>query len=356
MGCHILNELLLRTPHKIYLLIRERSEELAFSKIRRKFEYYFNDDICKFKDRVVVLQSDISEKNLGLNFEDYQNLQSNIHSVIHCAALVKYYGQYEDFYNANILSTINIIDFIRASQCRDLHYISTVSILIGGYFPNEVAHIVDEDDDLTNFVSGNNFYNLSKLKAEQLVVDCRKDGIDCNVYRVGNLGMNSHTLRLQENISDNVFFNHLKTIIDIGIIPKEFSVVEISPVNFAALAIVKLFDKVETTNRFFHIFNSQLCNMTEMLNGFLNLKFREAPMSEFIACVLDKIEDSDESMKGNLSLLHQIWRNESKGIHSTRIRISQLKTESILNQLGFFWPRITSNMLLPFVEQSYRIE
>lgn len=352
LGCHILSELLTKTEYKVYLLIREQSDECAFNRLHRKYSYYFGEDLNNFKDRLVIFASDLADAKLGLNRENYQYLTSQIDSTIHCAALVKYYGQYEEFYQANILSTINIIEFAKATNNKDVHYISTVGVLMDGYIPNKTIHVFDEEDDLKTFVSGHNFYNQTKRQAEQLVFASRTDGITSNVYRMGNLGMNSETSQVQENLSDNVFFNHLKTILDIGIIPKEFSAIEISPVNCAALAVVKLFDKVALSNQTYHIFNSQVYSLFEKLKQFQHLSIREGSVSDFICSVLDMMKNCDLSTKNNLFILYQIWLQEAKENHSTRIRIAQIKTELILNQLGFFWPPITAEMLLPFINQN----
>jgi amino acid adenylation domain-containing protein len=112
LGCNILSQLLNQTDHQIYLLIRANSQTEAIEKINKKYQFYFNQSLNDaINSRIVVFKSDIEQDFLGLSQLEYQHLITNVDSVIHAAALVKHYGEYDKFYSANVKSTINLLAF-----------------------------------------------------------------------------------------------------------------------------------------------------------------------------------------------------------------------------------------------------
>lgn len=352
LGCNILGKLLTETPYKIYLLIRADSHEIAVKRVTQKFSFYFDKDLNLYKDRVVILNAEIQQPNFKLSDAQYNLLISQIDSVIHCAGLVKHYGEYDEFYQANVQTTINLLDFSQLMRGKSFNYISTIGVLINGYIPGKSYYLADEEDCMENFKLGKNFYIQTKHKSEQLVSKYRSFGVNGSIFRVGNLGMHSVNYRVQENIEENLFFAHLKTMLYLGMIPDEMSEMEISPVDCTAKAVVKLFDKASLNNQTHHIFNPRVCNLMQVLKEFRLPQIRRCTLVEFINAVLVNIYADTAHDKSHLFALYQLWLQEGDEIHSTKMRLANEKTEAILGKLDFYWPTITSDMIVDFVKHA----
>src|SRR6185437_5264406 len=354
LGCHILYQLLHETKYKIYLLIRAKSNIEACNKINRKFKYYFDTNLNNYQNRVIAISADIEEPGLELSKKQYRELITSVDSIIHSAALVKHYGDYATFYQANVQATINLLELAKQTKHKDFHYISTLSILTNGYITKHHYHIWTEDDEHINFESDiSNVYNKTKYEGELAVIRYRKFGINSNIYRVGNLAMNSKNYRSQENIEENAFFTRVKTILDVGMIPEEIAKVEISPVDYTALAITKLFNQKELSNKIFHLANPHICNLSDLLVENNNVHVKTVAFEEFIEAVLIRLNNKIKHEQIERFMLHQTWLEETDQENLTKMVVLQAKTDQILSKLNFSWPEITTKMISNVINKTF---
>jgi len=353
LGCHLLATLLKETPYTIYLPVRAASDAAAFDRLNQKFKYYFKTGLENKLNRIMVFAAYLDKKNLGLELEQYEVIAAQVNSIIHCAALVKYYGHDEEFHQGNTQPTINLLELAKLTTNKDFHYISTVGVVLDGHVTDQNYSIFTEDDDLNKLVRGNTPYVQSKYKAEQLVNQSRLQGVNGTIYRVGNLVMNSQTLMIQENFEENMFFAHLKAMVDFKVTPEEIMQMEVSPVDYTALALVKLFDKTALSNQTYHVFNPKIVDLHNVLTYFMNLGKYENSMEKFIEKALASIRTSDDiNNHSSLFMLYQFWLQQIDENHTTAIRIAQKKTEHILAQLGFQWPVLTPAMFCELMNKT----
>ncbi|HLX53005.1 MAG TPA: amino acid adenylation domain-containing protein, partial [Aquella sp.] len=349
LGCHILYQLLYETKYKIYLLTRAKSNVEAYNRINRKFKYYFDTGLDDFLNRIVAIASDVEKPNLNLGKKQFQDLIDNVDSIIHSAALVKHYGDYATFYQANVQATINLLELAKQTNLKDFHYISTLSVLENSYIPNYNYYVFTEDDNDIGLKYNNNVYVQTKYEGELATIRYREFGVNSNIYRVGNLVMSSKNYRVQENVEENAFFTRVKTILKLGMIPKEISKVEISPVDYTALAITKLFNQKELSNKIYHVTNPHICDLSELLAA--NVK--AVTFERFINTILIRLNNMVDREQIERFMLHQMWLEDINLLQLTKVTILQNKTDIILCKLGFRWPSITSKMISDIITKSF---
>ncbi|MCC2625251.1 MAG: hypothetical protein K0R14_1124 [Burkholderiales bacterium] len=352
LGCHILYQLLHETEYKIYLLIRARSNVEAYNRINKKFKYYFDTGLDDFRQRIVAIAADIEKPDLSLSKKQYNNLIDNIDSIVHSAALVKHYGAYATFYQANIQATINLLELAKQTSLKDFHYISTLSVIQNGYMPNYHYYIFNEDDSDIG-LKYNNVYIQTKYEGELATIRYREFGVNTNIYRLGNLAMNSENYRVQENYEENAFFTRIKTILKMGIIPKEIAKVEISPVDNTALAIVKLFNKVDLSNNIYHVANPHISNLSDLFAGYSGVNVKIVVFEEFIDAMLVRLNNKIDREQIERFMLHQMWLEDINLEQLTKITVLQNKTDLILSTLGFRWSSITSRVISDIITKSF---
>ena len=351
LGCNLLYQLLTTTDYKVCLLVRGDSEEHGYNRVSNKFNFYFDARLNDYKDRITVLKANLEQLNLGLKTNQYYDLVESVDSIIHPAALVKYYGDYDIFYQSNVQATVNLLELAKLTAKKDFHYISTNYIFMDGYVPNCSYYVFDESDTQELLVGNDNFYYKTKHEAEVAVCNYRKHGVTSNIYRVGNLTAHSTNYRNQENIEDNGFVHCVKTQIALGaVLEEDYMAFEMSPVDCVALAIVKIFNQTQLTNQAHHVFSSKPANLHELLSAYDNICLQKLTIDKFAEVMLEKADHSSYRELIDLFMLHQWWVQHIKYPYLTKTEILQNKTDVVLKKLGFAWPEINHKMLSEIVK------
>ena len=244
LGSHILRELLRRKLHVICLV---RSEE----KLKSVLKYYFPKEHEYFRYKVRV--GDIKQPRFGLSEEDYQLLVKKVDMVIHTAANVSHAGYYADFEKTNVIGTQNVIDFCVLSGAV-LQHTSTASVHGSGTV--EQRNPDARFDEFILDIGQNykqNVYIHSKYKAEERVLLAREEGLEANIFRIGNLTWRMSDGKFQRNSQDNGFLDRCKGLLKVGMYSKEIAdyPIDFTPVDECADAYVRL----ALNNRVNNIYN-----------------------------------------------------------------------------------------------------
>lgn len=344
-GSHMLIELLKNANkiEKIYCLIRPRKNVLARNRLQNKIKFYFGDTYNELFDKYVeVVECQISEKNFGLEKDDYDQLQNNTDILIHSAANVKHYGKYANFEKDNIVTTQNIIDFCKKTNIQ-LHHISTMT-LSGNYLLKQDTNKNTFDEN--TFYIGQNFednvYSKSKLMAESLVIQNINDGFSATIYRLGDLTGRYADGVFQENINQNATYLRLKSILEIGAIPENIlgKELEFSPVDYVAKAVCSIIWSNKCQNRIFNIYNpnmittQQLLKFIEKMNYFLKTMSKE----EF-ANLIESISSDEEEQQKLLGIIND-FTDDKDFVYNYTIKQNNEITCKYLKSLGFSWCKI----------------
>ncbi|AXT51937.1 amino acid adenylation domain-containing protein [Aquimarina sp. BL5] len=341
LGIHVLYELLYTRKEIVTVIVRAENQQKAFEKLHTKFQFYFEEDITSFKNRIQVYKGDISQDMFGLDESTYQDLAEVSDTIINCAANVKHYGELEEFMNVNTHPINRIIDFSTFKKQKTIHHVSTLSI--AGYVDGDIEDeglnvIFTERETDTNQHHLNN-YTKSKFEADRIFDVARKDGIQVNIYRVGNLSYHSKTGKFQENIENNAFYNQIRANLFLEAVIDSDINFEISCIDKVAEGIIKLFDKKALQNRNFHLKNEYLLpnkNFVKALNR-NNFKVEALDAREFLENVFIKYDQYTELI--NRFLLHlNIFdaEQEQRALHV----VCSEETEYILNKVGFKWNQV----------------
>ena len=340
LGCHVLYQLLQQTTYNIIVFVRN-DFQTSRNKLFNLFEYYFDQKLDNYLERISIMCGELEETGLGLSVDKYNILVLQFDSIIHCAAIVKHYGDGGEFYLANVITTKNLLNLALQTQTKDFHYISTISVLWDSDIPENEHYIFTEFDVCNRYFSkDSNAYTKSKYLGEQEVLKYRKLGVNASIYRIGNQAMNTIRYRFQPNIEENAFCSRVKGYLKFGFIPQELIMAEVSPVDYTALAIVKLFEIAHLPRFVFHLFNPNICNLYQLLTRVSRYKLIVTPLDEF-AFYLS--EYCDDKLALRCLLHHQVWLNGYSKF--SRVESSGLLTNSILKELNFTWPLITDEML-----------
>ncbi|NLB82548.1 MAG: NAD-dependent epimerase/dehydratase family protein, partial [Clostridiaceae bacterium] len=344
LGSHLLKYLLSRPSTKIYCMIRVRNNTPSVDRLIEKMKFYFNEDCSHFiNKRIFIINGDIALDNFGMTENEYSYLAGTLKNVIHSATIVMHFGNYSEFNEVNVNGTKRIIKFALENNI-ELKHISTLSIF-GNYLTNSEMKDkkYNECDFYVNQDYNENVYVRTKFEAENLVLKAMKEGLNATIFRLGNLTGRYDDGHFQENISENYFYNGIRSVVKLGIIPKNFlnMAIDFTPVDCASQAIVIISETKQSNGRVFHIFNHNSLKAYEILRIFVEMGFeniKSLDYDEFKRYIRDI--SRDEKRKSLLfGFVNEIMSNEEI-IYNDNINLGSDITCRYLSKLGFEWPII----------------
>lgn len=339
LGIHLLMELLAQTDNIIYCLVRGNQAKVRLDEL---LSFYFPALPILIKNRIVVVNGDISTKHFGLTDNEYNDLAQKVQTIIHSAALVKHYGNYREFEKINVQGTCEVIDFCILFD-KKLNHISTVSI--SGDFvvdKSKVETVFQEEDFYIGQDYKTNVYVRSKFEAENQVFKAETKGLRASIFRIGALTGHYQDGKFQRNIDQNAFYRKIKSLVSLKLIPESFldQSIEFTPVDYCAKGIVNIIMINQANGLVFHMFNHQKIKAIELLSFLrvLNIPIQTLPDLEFDSYIaqLSRTKAGKETLSGLVSDLSLNKRLN----YSNAITVDSTFTINYLIQTGFSWTQI----------------
>ena len=344
LGIHILKELLENEKGDVYCLIRSKKDSTIEERFKELLDYYFEDDFAEFKDRLHLIEGDIT------NTDDFKKLSSiNIDTVINSAANVKHFAHGSEIKDINLYGAVNCLEFAKAKNARFIQ-VSTVSVA-GIRIEDTSSDILHENELFIgqDFIS--NKYVESKFLAERAILESAiKDNADVKIMRVGNLMARSYDSKFQINYKTNAFIKLLKSYVTLGMISESISQeeMEFSPIDLTAKSIVML-SKTPKDCTVFHPATDKLVRFTKLVDVFnkLNLNMEKVDDEKFKQSLNDILKDESrqEGMFGIATLL-----NEDDGLGDEYLPADKEYSVKALSELGFKWPETSEEYLSGFIK------
>ena len=128
VGSYLL-KVLLERGHKVYCLVRTRDNKDVRERVLDALNFWDERLVKKYKTNLIVLDGDITKKNLGLSKKMSDLLKKNIEEIFHCAAVTKVNLPLSKIKIVNIEGTKNVLDLALKFKClKKLNHISTFAV------------------------------------------------------------------------------------------------------------------------------------------------------------------------------------------------------------------------------------
>lgn len=352
LGAHVLDNFLKSEDGKAYCLIRSEPGITLENKLLKKLHYYFGNKYDKYiGNRIIIINGDISEDELGLSKEDIENFSNNIDCVINCAAKVSHYGNYNDYKKINVDGTENLLKLCLKFNKR-FYQISTLSVA-GNTIPNQSFKddIIFRESNLFINQSLDNVYVRSKFEAEKLVLEYILKGLDGYILRVGNLMNRFLDSKFQPNVNENAYISRLVSLLNIGCIPDYLTsaYLEFTPIDSCAEAIIKLIENSTSGNRVFHLYDHNHVDIGDFIKVLRTRTSFDIVSNDKFTLRLNnmlKKKDSDNLLSG---ILRDLDDNQKLSF-DTKIKIKSEFSIEYLQKIGFVWPKINENYINNFLD------
>lgn len=175
----------------VYCLVRAKSDDLARERFIDSFgtlDQRLLNKISEFitQGRIQVLAGDLIQPNFGLAPDKYQQLASEIDTILHNGALVNHVFSYEDLFEPNVLGTVEVIRFAIKKRLKKIAFVSSIAAIQG-------TALVREEDDIRAKIPERpinegyaNGYGVSKWACEVLLRHAEElFGLPTAVFRCG---------------------------------------------------------------------------------------------------------------------------------------------------------------------------
>lgn len=349
LGAHLLYELLNRTDSSIHCLVRAKDEQEAVERLQRTMVFYFGEQAMQMVgSRISIICGDVSIPRFGLTEEKYLLLGEAVDTVIHSAAIVKYFGPYEQIRRVNVEGTQEVIDF-----CKRFHsllgHISTDAITGNYLVEQSVTGLFTERDFYVGQNYRGNIYVRSKFEAENRVLrSIREDKLRAIIFRMGNLTGRYIDGQFQPNMSENAFYATLKEVVASGVVSDKILTqeLEFSPIDSSAQAVMQLIANPASEGRIYHLMNPKTLSLKNLISEFATLGIS---IRTQISAKRTGKDDAPQAVPGA-----SVYLMRGELAYGAPIQITADYTVESLERLGFVWPEIDQGYLSRILEYMRR--
>ena len=360
LGIHILEEFLKCETCNIYCIVRDDPGISSSTKLVQKLNYYFGNKYdYLINNRIFVVHGDITKPYFGIEKSKLSDISKKVDLVVHCAAKVEHFGNYNDFYKTNVQSVKYITDYCKIFN-KKLYHISTISVtgmkldIDYPLYKKKIRNKNIKFDERYLYIGQvlENVYARSKFESEKCVLDAIANGVDAYILRLGNLMPRSYDGLFQENISNNGVINKINAFLDIGIIPDYMLKYhfDFTPIDYVSNAIYKLITHPNDTNRIFHLYNHNNTSIKKIIkiSKKLNYNVKIVKEEEFKNIIEDILKDDNSK-----SLLKNTIYDFDNNLHLNYMNDIKLKsnfTIKYLKRLHFKWKKTSDEYIIKFLK------
>lgn len=222
----------------IYAHVRASSPEAGLERIRKAGLTYgvWNE---KWSSSIKVVIADLAKPQIGLNDNEWNTLGKELDVIIHNGAFVHWVYPYSQVRDANVISSVNLMNLCGVGKPKFYSFVSSTSALDSDDFIRLSDEMIKqgksgipESDDLEGSATGlGNGYGQSKWAAEYLIRQAGKRGLSGSIIRAGYVTGYSKT---GASNTDDFLLRMLKGCCELGVYPDIGNNVNMVPVDHVA--------------------------------------------------------------------------------------------------------------------------
>lgn len=255
-------EALLRQENtgNIYVIARSYGRKSATERVETILSPFFNNN--DWKEKIIILDGDISKELLGLTIEEYNRLVENVHIIYHSAASISFGLSYDEAKRINLDSTKQMIELakqISKEQFQCFNHIST-AFVAGSH------RIGFSEEDLQKGQQFTNTYEQTKYETECYLEELMEE-LPITIFRPSLVGSDSNTGYLHKNsFIWKMLFLFQKGKIK-HLICDESSCMNIIPIDYFIDGIIAIGKEPKNIGKRYHFVNDNSVNLRQFFTG-----------------------------------------------------------------------------------------
>lgn len=243
LGSFILRDVLSRKgSFKVYAHVRAKSQEAGLERLRKTGKTFGIWDE-KWVEHIEVVLGDLSKPKFGLDETAWTSLANTVDVIIHNGALVHWVYPYSQLREANVTSSVNVLNLAGEGRAKFFSFVSSTSVLDTDHFVDDSDELtsrgfagIPESDDLSGSATGlGTGYGQSKWAAEYIARRAGERGLKGCITRPGYVTGFSQT---GASNTDDFLLRMLKGCAEVGSYPDISNNVNMVPVDQVARVVV----------------------------------------------------------------------------------------------------------------------
>jgi thioester reductase-like protein len=325
VAAYVLAELLEQTDATIYALVRADDPRHGFERIRDNLSHY---ELWRkhYRQRLVPVPGDLKCPLLGIAPRAFAGLAQTVDVIYHIGSKLSYLAPYEYLKAANVGGTQETLRLAVQGKAKPYHFVSSLGILMDYKAPARGM----EDDPLDAEKCPPVGYFQSKYVAERVVRIARDRGIPVTIHRIGLIVGDS--LKGCSN-QDDFVARILLGSIEVGCGPDIQSSMDMTPVDYAARAIVYLSRRQESLGKVFHLLNPQPITWGDIIDALIELGYplKKLPFDAWVEAIEDRGNAATNPLQPLLPFFHLNFAARMFGVSAAAYHA--LGTEATLSAL-----------------------
>lgn len=342
LGGHVLDQTLSRTDATVWCLVRAANEEEGRDRIQAALACHRIWDE-RWRSRIVPVCGDLARPLLGLTQEAFGRLTTGIDVIYHVGASVNLMDSYDRIKAVNVLGVREILRLAACCRTKPVHYVSTVSTIVGG--PDD-PEVLPEDWSSDPAKLGPNGYLRSKWVAEQIMRLAQSRGVPTVIYRPSRLAGDSRSGAMTHQ---DAFWHYVRACVELRAMPADAgAAVNLVPADFAAAAFVHLARTVKPAGQAYSLSSADDTTLTAVLTHVRDAGYpmREVPYLRWVELLGAAAE---QRAAGTTTSLHSVALLDSVATASNEAtvpkRASRRNLEADLAQSSIVEPAIDGALL-----------
>jgi thioester reductase-like protein len=287
LGSYLLHELLRQTNATVFCLVRARDPEQGRMRLRGNLaEYGLWEE--QLGARIIAVPGDLGQPRFGLTPEQFTTLADTVDAIYHNGALVNFTYPYAALKAPNVAGTQEVLRLAVTGHTKPVHYVSTVGVF--SHFRGERGTRLPEIDAPEESEGLRLGYTQSKWVSEKMVELARRRGIPVSVYRPGRLSGDTITGACQTH---DFMWMLIKGSIQLGLVPDDNVVIDMTPVDYVSRAIVSLSRQSDMLGQTFHMTNPHTLYLDRLVRALRSFGYplKQVPYSEWRSVLLQLAAD-----------------------------------------------------------------
>ncbi|QUQ64652.1 thioester reductase domain-containing protein [Kutzneria sp. CA-103260] len=295
VGAFLLHELLRRTEHRVYCLVRAVDEAEALARLR--------DAAARFRlpapdpDRVVAVPGDL--RDVGRVCHDFRDgeLSRRVGHIVNSAARVVFTEPYRVLRTDNVLPLVGLLRWARAAGVGEFSQVS--SIAATGPSVGDRGRLTEARSQPLDPHSGG--YGASKWAAERLLERAELDGLRVRVFRPGLISGDRETGACNTR---DMLFRLLAAGLAVGAHPLDDRLVPLAPVDVVARAVIGLATQPGSASRAYNLVDT-IAPTLPVLFGLLaeaGHPTRPLPVTEWFGLVAERALATGDPVLSSIAL------------------------------------------------------
>ncbi|MRH87747.1 NAD-dependent epimerase/dehydratase family protein [Nocardia sp. SYP-A9097] len=188
LGSHMLLDLLRHSQAHVVCLVRADDDQAAAQRLQdavRRFALPWSREVLR---RVTPLAGDLRLPRLGLSDERWNELATEVDSIVNAGAAVDFLRGYPSLRRTNVLGPLTLAELACTGRSKPIHHISSMAV-----FNGSEAEVLSEDAPTANVAELPIGYDRSKWAAEAVLQRASQHGLVVTILRPGGIGSHPET-------------------------------------------------------------------------------------------------------------------------------------------------------------------